>query len=244
MRRAAHERAPIPATSRGESLTSSETARAIRTASTVANRGRRESDPREDRQRGGDDQRRVAGGDKPVPQRADRRCAMSPSTSRGPSSSARVTWLEPPSAASIPTTATPIRRRRLPPGQVPCGQRNGSQPQPQEEVAGREDQDAAAVCSGKARADGDEHEQRDRDEEPPAGQCCAEEPGNEEQGLDLVLESVEATAVLRPRADRRERARLGRPGQHEQVEREDREQGDSERRRRAVIAARTMPRGP
>ena len=118
--------------------------------------------------------------------------------------------------------------------EVPEAQRDAPEPEPEEEVARREDEDASSVGAEAARADDDQDEHGHDRNERRAEKRSAQEAGHEEQRLHLVGDPVEADAAVRVRAERGQRAGLGREREHERVHDEDREQraGEDEPRAR------------
>jgi hypothetical protein len=123
--------------------------------------------------------------------------------------------------------------RRTCQGEVPPGERHPAQPQPEEQVARSEHEHSAAVGSEPARPDHDQDADGDERKQSHAQERRAEQSRDEEQGLDLVRDSVEADAAVGMGAECGQRARLGREGEHARVDGEDDQQRRREREPRA-----------
>ena len=169
--------APHPSTSPGVSFTSTETSSATSTASVTGRRGRRVATTTST---ASDASTANAG---PTPANVRRaeissRSAMSPRTAAGPSPSASVTWLEPPSAASSPTRATPSATTAA----TAAVRRARDEPRPagvpeQRRVAREQDEEPAAVRAEAVPRHGDERERADGDPRPGRGARRRAAPG-------------------------------------------------------------------
>ena len=158
------------------------------------------------------------------------RLPSSPSSAPGPSPTRRVTWLEPPVAASRPTSANPSPTASAP-GDRDRAHREAScrQPHPEHRAARRDHDEAAAVRARLAPTDRDERQQGDGNEPAQAeGRPREQRDGDDDRGRE-VRRAVEAAALSGGRPDRGQR----RPGrlddEHDEVGGDERREGDGER---------------
>src|SRR5919201_2534548 len=97
--------------------------------------------------------------------------------------------------------------------------REGSRAQAKREDGERdgEDDEAAAVRTCLAPADGDQGKRSKWNEPRQAGDRDRRDYRREHQRLELVPDPVEATAAVRARAENSQRVRLGRERQHGEI---------------------------
>ena len=158
---------------------------------------------------------------------SSRRSPRSASTAPGPSPTASVTWLDPPSAASIPTSATPAtttaapaRTTRRASRRVPSRRRAS--------VAYAASRTRRPPPSAPNRLPATATSASARDGDPQASeQRRAEQRGEEQERLEQVRDAVEAPRLGRP--ERRERHGLRVEAERQEIRAEDRSAGDAER---------------
>ena len=206
--------APTATTSPGVSLTTRETASATRTASVTGRLGR----CRPTQTRTGREARTAKAGPTDANVRraeSSSRSPMSASTAPGPSPTASVTWLDPPSAASRPTSAiaiattptpasamrrAPTRGRSARRASVAYAASSTSRPPPSAPnrlpATATSASAATAIPARPSRAG------------PSSG-------GEEEERLEEVRDAVEASRLGRP--ERRERDGLGVEAEDEEI---------------------------
>ena len=156
------------------------------------------------------------------------RSAMSPRTAPGPSPTACVTWLDPPIAASRPTSSDRRGDARH------HERRNASNVEPhaarayeQGRVRGEQHEQPTAVRPEAAARDGDEREPRNRDAEAPE-ERRSEDRRDEEHRLEQVGDAVEPPCL--GRAERRQGDRLRVQPEDEEVREQDRRAREPERK--------------
>ena len=225
----ARESPPRPAMSVGVSFTSSETASATSRASTTARRGRCSASHTS----AATLRAKSSASFQPEAMKAAERWSRwpkSPSSEPGPPPTAWVTWLEPPSAASIPINANAAATTTAAATPTAHGARSRAPLQQRERQETCEVGDhVPAVRADRAHADARRHRQRDRRQSARAGERAEHERGREEQRRDLVVDPVEAPAAVRPGAERGEAVPARLRPQSGEEENEQRDQPERQR---------------
>ncbi len=222
-------RAPNTSTSTGVSLTASDTpiATSIATITGLV----RPLTPSQTRPASETRQRRtVCTAVVAPPHEMRSRRSRSSKSASGPPPTACVTWLEPPSSASTPTSTRPAPTTSATPAADPK-RRDPHSREPRQEHGERRsgNEHAPSVCPCSARSHRDEQENPDRDRARHTHSGRGGEWRRQQEGLDLVRDAVEAAAAVRMRPDSGERVDFGPRREHHEVADEKRHDGRNER---------------